>query len=63
MRCNFARKLASFKLPSLNDVYRSSSPVRLEVVDPPVLGYQSPGSFSYAMSETDSSGEVAGYGP
>jgi len=53
----------TYETPSLHDVYRSSSRVRLDFQDPPVLGYQSPGSFPYAMSETDSSGEVAGYGP
>jgi len=53
----------TYKTLSLHDVYRSSSLVRLGVVDPLGLGYQSPGSFPYAMSETDSSREVAGYSP
>jgi len=48
---------------SLHDVYYSSSLVRLGVVDQFGLGYLSPGSFPYVMSETESSREMAGYGP
>jgi len=55
--------VATYQTPSLHDVHCSSSLVRLGVMDPLVLGYQSPRSFQYAMSETDSSRDVAGYGP
>jgi len=51
----------NMKLVSFHDVHHSSFFVRLGVVDPLGLGYQSSGSFLYALSETDSPCEVAGY--
>jgi len=52
----------TYGIPSLHDVHRSGSAVRLAVVDLLGLGYQSSGSFLFALSEKDSSCEVVGYG-
>jgi len=57
-----ARYIASdYDTPSLHDVHRTGSPVRLVAVDPLGLGHQSSRGFPYALSKTDSSREVAGY--
>jgi len=54
--------VAIYQTLNLHDSHLSDSLLRLGVVDPLDLGYQSSGSFLYALSETDSSREVAGYG-
>jgi len=51
----------TYETLNLFDVLRAGSLVRLGVVDPLGLGYQSSGGFPYALSETDSSRDVAGY--
>jgi len=45
-----ARKVVpTYKTPSLHDVHLSGSLVQIGVVDQLDLGYQSSGSFSYAL--------------
>jgi len=54
--------VSTYKTLSLHDVHLSGSLVLLRVMNRLDLRYQSSGSFPFALSETESSREVAGYG-